>query len=90
VRPDVVVNSAQHCAISPGASARALARRGPRPRKTIDPANGGFGKKEGDNEITGMHVSDGNPTANGILGAQVPHLLGLPVDCATSVASSVR
>jgi hypothetical protein len=43
------------------------------PSATIDSANGGFGKNEGDNEITGMHVSDGNPTTNGILGAQIPH-----------------
>jgi hypothetical protein len=33
----------------------------------------GFGKNDGDNEITGMHVSDGDPSKNGILGAQVPH-----------------
>jgi hypothetical protein len=41
---------------------------------TIDSANGGFGKNDGDNEITGAHVSDGDPSANGILGAKVPHL----------------
>jgi hypothetical protein len=40
---------------------------------TIDSANGGFGKNEGDNEITGIHVSDGDPSVNGILGAKVPH-----------------
>ena len=39
---------------------------------TIDAANGGFGKNDGDNEITGMHVSDGDPTAQGILGAKTP------------------
>ena len=39
---------------------------------TIDSAFGGFGKNEGDNEITGIHVSDGDPSANGILGAKVP------------------
>lgn len=35
------------------------------------PANG-F-QNEGDNEITGIHVSDGNPRPQGILGAQEPH-----------------
>jgi len=42
------------------------------PSATIDSANGGFGKNEGDNEITGIHVSNGDPSRNGILGAQVP------------------
>jgi hypothetical protein len=41
---------------------------------TIDAANGGFGKNDGDNEITGLHVSEGDPGTNGILGAQVPNL----------------
>jgi hypothetical protein len=41
---------------------------------TLDAANGGFGSNEGDNEITGVHVSNGDPTANGVLGAQVPDL----------------
>jgi hypothetical protein len=41
---------------------------------TIDSANSGFGKNDGDNEITGVHVSDGNPSARGILGAKVPSL----------------
>ena len=44
------------------------------PSATIDSAFGGFGKNDGDNEITGAHVSDGNPGAGGILGAQVPDL----------------
>ena len=39
---------------------------------TLDSANGGFGKNEGDNEITGIHISDGDPSVNGILGAKVP------------------
>src|SRR6185295_16332988 len=39
------------------------------PSATLDSANGGFGKNEGDNEITGIHVSDGDPSVNGILGA---------------------
>jgi hypothetical protein len=33
----------------------------------------GFGKNDGDNEITGIHVSDGDPSKNGILGAKIPH-----------------
>ncbi len=32
----------------------------------------GFGKNDGDNEITGAVVSDGDPTVQGILGAKVP------------------
>jgi hypothetical protein len=39
---------------------------------TLDADNAGFGKNEGDNEITGIHVSDGDPTANGILGRKAP------------------
>lgn len=34
----------------------------------------GFGKNEDDNEITGIHVSNGDPGVNGILGAKVPML----------------
>jgi hypothetical protein len=41
---------------------------------TLDAANGGFGKNDGDNEITGIHVSDGDPDVDGILGAKVPDL----------------
>ena len=44
------------------------------PSATIDSAFGGFGKNEGDNEITGVHVSDGDPSLRGILGAKVPDL----------------
>lgn len=44
------------------------------PSATIDSANGGFGKNEGDNEITGLTVSDGGSDVNGILGAQKPNL----------------
>jgi len=44
---------------------------------TIDSANGGFGKNDGDNEITGTHVSDGDTSVSGILGARIP-LLGTP------------
>ena len=41
---------------------------------TIDSANDGFGKNDGDNEITGLHVSDGDPGVRGVLGAQAPKL----------------
>jgi hypothetical protein len=41
---------------------------------TLDAANGGFGSNEGDNEITGLHVSDGAVGTSGILGAEVPDL----------------
>jgi hypothetical protein len=41
---------------------------------TIDAENGGFGKNDGDNEITGALVSDGDPSPQGILGAHVPEL----------------
>ena len=34
----------------------------------------GFGKNDGDNEITGAVVSDGDPTVQGILGAKTPNL----------------
>jgi hypothetical protein len=44
------------------------------PSATIDSAAGGFGKNDGDNEITGVHVSDGDPTVSGILGAKTPQL----------------
>jgi hypothetical protein len=45
------------------------------PSATIDSAysaaGGGF-QNEGDNELTGIHVSDGDPTPGGILGAKTP------------------
>jgi hypothetical protein len=41
---------------------------------TLDADNGGFGTNEGDNEITGAVVSDGDPSAEGILGARIPEL----------------
>jgi hypothetical protein len=44
------------------------------PSATIDSANNGFGKNDGDNEITGAHVSDGDPSVDGILGAKIPEL----------------
>ncbi len=42
------------------------------PSATLDAANGGFGKNEGDNEITGVLVSNGDPGFDGILGAKPP------------------
>jgi hypothetical protein len=44
------------------------------PSATLDSANAGFGKNEGDNEITGVHVSNGDPGPDGILGARIPKL----------------
>ncbi|NUR75413.1 MAG: phosphatase [Thermoleophilia bacterium] len=44
------------------------------PSATIDSATGGFGKNDGDNEITGIHVSNGDPGPDGILGAKAPHI----------------
>ncbi len=41
---------------------------------TIDSAFSGFGKNEGDNEITGAHVSNGDPSVLGILGQKAPQL----------------
>jgi hypothetical protein len=41
---------------------------------TIDAGFAGFGKNDQDNEITGVHVSDGDPSPEGILGAKLPHL----------------
>ena len=42
---------------------------------TIDSALSGTPgfKNDGDNEITGIHVSDGDPTEHGLLGAKRPH-----------------
>jgi hypothetical protein len=40
---------------------------------TFDAA-GGPSYNDGDNEITGIHVSDGDPSAAGLLGAKVPRL----------------
>jgi hypothetical protein len=39
---------------------------------TLDVAFGGFGTNEGDNEITGIHVSNGDAGPGGILGAKSP------------------
>jgi hypothetical protein len=44
------------------------------PSATIDAAAGGFGKNDGDNEITGVIASDGDPSVHGLLGEERPHL----------------
>jgi hypothetical protein len=44
------------------------------PSATLDAANGGFGKNDGDNEITGTTISNGDAGKDGILGAQSPKL----------------
>ncbi len=41
---------------------------------TLDADNGGFGSNEGDNEITGALVSDGDTGVNGVLGSESPNL----------------
>jgi hypothetical protein len=41
---------------------------------TIDAANGGFGKNDGDNEITGAVVSNGDTGTDGVLGTATPNL----------------
>lgn len=41
---------------------------------TLDAANGGFGTNEGDNEITGAIVSNGDTGTDGILGTATPNL----------------
>jgi hypothetical protein len=43
------------------------------PSATNDADNGGYGKNDQDNEITGIHVSDGDPDKGGILGAKNPN-----------------
>jgi len=62
--------------------------RGPRPVRflaegrdasaTFD-AMGGPAYNDGDNEITGIHVSDGDPTVAGLLGAKIPRPTTSPV-----------
>jgi hypothetical protein len=44
------------------------------PSATIDSNTGGFGKNDGDNELTGIHVSNGDPGVKGVLGAKAPKL----------------
>ena len=40
---------------------------------SIGSISGNGFQNDGDNEITGIHVSDGDPTVNGLLGAKDPH-----------------
>jgi hypothetical protein len=47
--------------------------KGRDPSATID-SSFSFSKNEGDNEITGTTVSDGDPSPNGLLGARIPSL----------------
>jgi hypothetical protein len=42
------------------------------PSATLDSANAGFGKNETDNEITGIHLSDGNASVSGLIGTRNP------------------
>jgi len=44
------------------------------PSATIDSATGGFGKNEGDNELTGLLVSNGDSGTDGILGTKNPNV----------------
>src|SRR5262249_15589714 len=39
---------------------------------TLDASNSGFGKNEDDNEITGIHLSDGDASVSGLIGTQNP------------------
>ncbi|MES1207350.1 MAG: phosphatase [Pseudomonadota bacterium] len=51
-----------------------LIAEGRDPSATLDSAFGSFAgfQNEGDNEITGFHVSNGDPSARGLLGASIP------------------
>jgi len=51
-----------------------LIAEGRDPSATLDSALGSFSgfQNEGDNEITGFHVSNGDPSARGLLGAATP------------------
>jgi hypothetical protein len=62
----------EHELREPEQPADSLARRGPWRLGTLDAANGGVGKNEDDNEITGILVSNGNPGPDGVLGAKSP------------------
>ncbi len=44
------------------------------PSATLDADNAGFGSNEGDNEITGVYVSDGDTGVGGVLGTESPNL----------------
>jgi hypothetical protein len=63
---------------SSGAKPVRFLAEGRDPSATIDAAlagSPGFGN-DGDNEITGIHASDGDPGQRGLLGAKVPELFG--------------
>ena len=65
----------EHRLLEAGQPAGADHRRGPRRlRDDRLQRTGGFGKNDGDNELTGIHASNGDPGADGILGAQKPKL----------------
>jgi hypothetical protein len=55
----------------PGVSPVRAIAQGRDPSATIDSALTGTGN-EGDNEITGIHVSDGDPSVFGLLGVKLP------------------
>jgi len=61
---------------SGGAQPVKVIAEGRDPSATIDSALGGISgngfQNEGDNEITGIHESNGDPTADGLLGASIP------------------
>jgi hypothetical protein len=61
---------------STGAQPPRFIAEGRDPSATLDSAFGGLGlagfQNEGDNEITGFHVSNGDPSKHGLLGATVP------------------
>jgi hypothetical protein len=56
----------------PGAHPVRWIAEGRDPSATLDSATPTG--NDGDNELTGVHVSDGDPTAGGILGAKIPEL----------------
>jgi Bacterial protein of unknown function (DUF839) len=59
---------------SDGAQPTRFLAEGRDPSATLDSALGAFPgfQNDGDNEITGLHVSNGDPTAAGLLGAATP------------------
>ena len=66
---------------STGAQPVRFLAEGRDPSATVDSGlsgSPGF-KNDGDNEITGIHASDGDPTTAGILGAKIPRLFS-PAD----------
>ena len=56
----------------PGAHPIRWLAEGRDPSATIDSTT--RTDNDGDNEITGVHVSDGDPTEGGLLGAKIPEL----------------